>query len=307
MKNTPFSFLAKYVLAGIFFLSLAATHVRAANPDEKKTRAVDTVEQLRGVPDRLLFSQNGKWGVKDLSGNVIIEALYREITYLRGDSKVLSCRIGTDSILIRNCETGEFLSNLTFKNVCPFYEGMAVFTQDYVLWGFLDTNGDVVIEAQWNAVENFIDGIAKVVKVEEKDRRRLTQIPISIFPTPGKCGYIDKKDEYVIPLEYSTIRGFWGEKYAAFTKGTYVCDANYFSDCGDNPFPGAKWGIMDTTGKIIIPDDTYDFFYREGESNCFFVEKDGKLGYYDVEKGFIAPLGSIDTPEDLYRQLKRIE
>ena len=56
-------------------------------------------------------------------------------------------------------------------------------------YGFIDKNGKVVIEPQFDNVEDFIEGFWKV----EKD---------------GKWGFIDKNGKVVIEPQYDYVRDF---------------------------------------------------------------------------------------------------
>lgn len=89
-------------------------------------------------------------------------------------------------------------------------------------WGFIDLEGNVMIEPQFQSVENFNEGLALVVK-------------------EGKVGFIDKSGQVVVPLIYEDAESFQSS-LAIVAKDDY-------------------YGIIDRTNKVILPLE-YDFVGR---------------------------------------------
>lgn len=107
------------------------------------------------------------------------------------------------------------------------------------LCGFIDTNGNVVIEAQFDSVYSFADGLASVSKDE-------------------KWGFIDTKGNVVVPLDYDDVAVSFSEGFAAVAKED-------------------QWGFVDKTGKEVIP-LIYEYAesFHEGLA---IVLVDGKYGF----------------------------
>lgn len=128
-------------------------------------------------------------------------------------------------------------------------------------WGFMDINGKVMVEAKYNWVEPFVEGLALVV-------------------LNGKLGYINKSGEEIIPLEYEDGESFNGG-FAIVSK--------------DDLF-----GMIDRTNKIIIPlkydlvgNFMSDLALVANETAYGFINKKGELSIpmnleyaTDFEKGF---------------------
>lgn len=83
--------------------------------------------------------------------------------------------------------------------IYPFSEGLAPFSireREDARWGYIDTNGNVALEAKFDSVDKFKNGKAKVI-------------------VGGKRGVIDRTGEYVQPPEfppeaeytYTAVRG----------------------------------------------------------------------------------------------------
>ncbi|NGQ94220.1 hypothetical protein G3578_03405 [Brevibacillus sp. SYP-B805] len=108
-------------------------------------------------------------------------------------------------------------------------------------YGFIDTNGKVVIKAIYEEVSGFNEGLAAVKK-------------------NGKWGYIDKTGKEVVSPQYDAVALKFSEGFAQVQKNK-------------------KWGYVDQFGKEAIPlryEDTNSF--GEGLAH---VKKNHKVGYID--------------------------
>jgi len=97
--------------------------------------------------------------------------------------------------------------------IFAFEEGLAAFKNTEGKWGFIDTKGDIVINAQFEAVGSFNDGYAIIIQ-------------------NGKRGFINKEGKIVINPQFEHVTIF-SEGKAAF-------------------FDGKQWGYIDTKGTYII-------------------------------------------------------
>lgn len=153
-------------------------------------------------------------------------------------------------------------------------------------YGFVDLNGKVVIEPQWNEVSNpetqeigkvpgFTDGFAPVKRdgkwgwIDKTGRLFLTPFSLppnfheglSAFERDGKWGYMDTKGTVVIQPEWEEAGEFAGG-YAAIKRE-------------------GKWGGIDKTGRLVTPLGKYERLYFEPEIGLWRITVGEKCGYMD--------------------------
>jgi hypothetical protein len=163
----------------------------------------------------------------------------------------------------------------------PFSEGLARVKVNGK-WGFIDQNGEMIIDAIYSEAYNFNEGIATVVlngkfgfinskgeiAIETKyvDAGDFNE-GLAAVNSKGKWGFINKKGEEIIPFEFSAVRDFH-EGLAAVQKGGKV---GYIKQNGDfqiDPEFSAAYdfskglaiyqskgfmGYINKNGEIIIP------------------------------------------------------
>lgn len=114
-------------------------------------------------------------------------------------------------------------------------------------WGYCNKDGKVLIKPQYQDAEPFENGLA-VIKlkgkkglIDEKGHQVTSAKYDAVFPfssglakvsVDGKFGYIDRKGKEICPAEYETAEDFQ-EGFAFVRKD--------------------KWGVIDSTGKSVIP------------------------------------------------------
>lgn len=144
-------------------------------------------------------------------------------------------------------EQGELVIPCMYDEVGDFFEGFAKvkvnihddpddFFGEYDFWWFINKSGNQ-ISSMFQEVESFSEGLAAVC-------------------VDDMWGFINGKNELVIPLEYDGA-DFFFEGLAAVQKD-------------------GKWGFIDKSNKLIIPYE-YDNFYGFDEG-LNRVSKDGKWG-----------------------------
>lgn len=189
---------------------------------------------------------------------------------------------------IIDLETGEHIED--FNDVSAFSEGLARVGDIQSVWvggadlryGFVDQNGNVIVEPKYAEAGNFSEGLAKVGK-------------------DGKYGFVDKGGKVVVPLEYD-VAGDFSDGLAPVGKsgkygfvdqsGQIVIPLEYdtagdFSDGLARVWKGSKGGAINTTGQIVIPleyDEVGDFC--DGLAR---VGKDGKYGFVDKTGQVVVP------------------
>jgi hypothetical protein len=177
-----------------------------------------------------------------------------------------------------------------------FYHGLRIVRKDS-LFGFIDSDTNLVIACQYDEVSTFEYGAAQVVLA-------------------GKSGIIDPKGAYVVPLDtFDHLYGFReglavyrkeGEFGAYDLSGKKMVLSNQYQASGSRVWDGRlgvrkgnKWGFMDITGKLVIPAD-YDEIVDDGFSNGLAcVSKGGKFGAINTS-GEVVLRFEFDQAYDLW-------
>lgn len=220
------------------------------------------------------FKRNGKYGFLNKNGDVIIEPSLDEVNaesnYYKYEGWLIIIKkqnkegivykgkmvlppsyervVFSGKIFIAKEEgqykmfdlEGHFIKDLPFEHVGGFgiYKN-AEFRQNGK-YGIIDEFGNIIIEAQYDLLAPFSDGLA-------------------CFKKNRKWGYINKRNEVVIEPQFESCL-FFNDGYAKFEKDR-------------------KYGLIDTTGKIIIPPkyeacayDSEGLFRCRLEDTIFFYD-----------------------------------
>jgi len=120
-------------------------------------------------------------------------------------------------------------------------------------WGFIDTDGQLIIPTNYKSAHGFTEGLA-AVKID------------------SSWGFIDKNNRLVIEPKFDSCQPFFGNRAAVMYEGLW----GFINHAGDIRIPlqyehvkpfcegfaavsdGNKWGFIDTSNNIII-----DFIYDE--------------------------------------------
>ena len=173
--------------------------------------------EVDGVTEAFAFSEglarvckNGKWGYIDTSFKYVIAPRFR---FARSFNDGLAF-VGMSNDEFYVDKTGRKIIDDYGTNGGDFSEGLAWFRSKYTGYGFMDTDGRVVIEPQFSYPCFFKEKLA----CAESD---------------GKWGYIDRAGEFVIPPRFDEAEDFTEEGFAVVKLG-------------------GKCGLIDRTGRIII-------------------------------------------------------
>ncbi len=182
----------------------------ASTSDGKYTFEKDT-NQLVSI------SENGKYGLADSNGRVIVPCVYDNILPFFQDLARVSQNRRYGYINRR----GQVVIPIKFGEAYSFSHGLAaVSLQPEGLMGFINQNGQKVIDFKYPLVGDFSDGLATVWN-----------------GSPGhpnsRCGFIDTKGRLAISFQYERANGFRQGLAAVMQNG--------------------KWGFIDTNGNIIVP------------------------------------------------------
>lgn len=246
--------------------------------------------------------KNPKWGFINEEGSYVIPASFKDATVF---SENLAWVVTENQAPTAIDENGEVKFTLQdAETVVVFKEGLAAFSIQSkessddlnsaadsiaisngidplnILWGFVNTEGNVVIRPQFTATRNFSGGLCAVLDEE------------------GKWGYIDKEGKIVIPHQFDdagnfvdgmAVVEFDGKSGSIDEDGKYIINPQFENMIVDGDIylieQNDKWGWADRDGKIIINpqfDETLLFLGNElapvkmGD-DVGYVDKEGKI------------------------------
>ena len=191
------------------------------------------------------------YGVIDKSGKTILPCSYQpHITWLSNSCVFQDglCPVSEGGRLWGYVNTnGEIVIPYQWSSVNGFSDGMAAVKKDYK-YGYINTSGELIIPAQWTNAKDFSEGFAAV-------------------KSDDKWGFIDKTGEIIIPCQWESVYNYH-EGFAAVEKD-------------------GKWGFIDKTGEIISPcqwESVGSF-----SNGLALVKQDGKYGYIDKSGNLVIP------------------
>jgi len=179
--------------------------------------------------------------------------------------------------------------SITAQDLIPFSENKKC--------GYKDQTGKIVVEAKYDYVGKFSDGLGKVNmggtvdKELKKIAKDLKDIQIE-YVEGGKWGYVDVNGKEIIPLEYDNLcsftegivhgetngkAGFLDKKGAVVIPFTFE-KAKCMKEGLAPVLQNGKWGYINSSGKLII-DYTYDGAntFSEGISSVKIGDKWGGI------------------------------
>ena len=165
-------------------------------------------------------------------------------------------------------------------------------------WGSKNKNGDIVINAQFDDLSFFIDGMATILSGNkwgaiDKSGSFIVnpQYDSLIYDGNGlfaaklgkKWGWINKKNDIVINPQFDMIIGFNGDKLAPVQMGE-------------------KWAYIDKTGQIVInPQFAFAFGFNGKYAMVVNIDdKKVKAGFIDKEGKFAVPPMYEITENSIY-------
>ncbi|MDE7125903.1 MAG: WG repeat-containing protein, partial [Muribaculaceae bacterium] len=124
-------------------------------------------------------------------------------------------------------------------------------------WGYVDANGNKVIDYRYDEATAFLEGSAKVKKGD-------------------KWGYIGKDGKEVIKIQYTEMQPWDASGRSKVAVGGKL---------KDNVLSGAKWGYISRTGNVLLKPE-YDEIgpFKDGVAH---VVKGGKYGYIDESFNYV--------------------
>ncbi|SMF83671.1 WG containing repeat-containing protein [Paenibacillus uliginis N3/975] len=253
---------------------------------------------------------NGKYGIIDISTNYVVQPVYNMISPFSERRAIVIDGQGFKLI----DETGTVLTKRAYPFIANMQDGRSVFNVTNVgnggtsRYGYLNSQGNEVISAQYEEANDFENGRA-VVKIKDneyaligRDGRKLATYPYTYVgphgdgllafkrEAAGKYGYdgravvntaedyksnygvINKQGMFVVKPEYNDIRDLGDERLAL---GRAVDP--------EQPFLGSKYAIADWKGTVLS-----EFVYQDVSNfqddlasvsdtkQTYFIDRSGK-------------------------------
>ncbi len=174
------------------------------------------------------------------NGEMVIPPIYETGTYFNEDLALVQNEkteyyLDTEGNVVMEFDQEEFFR-------CPFQEGLACVTENGKR-GFINRDGEMVIEPRYDRVKSFSNGLASVMKGES-------------------WGYINNEGEFVIEPQYSHAQ--------SFSEGLAWVEIE------------GKWGLIDRTNQLLIePIFDYALSFHGGlalvtvEEDSWFINRSG--------------------------------
>lgn len=251
--------------------------------------------------------KDDKYGVIDKTGSLIVPCEYDWIGY--STEGMIPVKKGDKWGLVD--KTGSLVVPLEYDELGYFNEGLT-YAKKGDKWGYINKTGSIVIPLEYNVACPFSEGIALVNKDNKYfyiDKTGKIALSLDIYGFQGYLnegmlvvsnyeyehpyGCINKNGEVVVPFAYDLIYGFH----------------EGFSVVGIGRSPDTKRGVIDKTGKVIVPLGKYNWIedFKEGlavvsnertpvEYECGYIDQTGKLVIpliYDSAKSFSEGLAFV--------------
>jgi len=219
--------------------------------------------------------QNGKWGMIDQEGNVVIPLKYDTIKGYMSDRKsvVWAVKDGKHGALDRE---GNIVIPFIYDDLNPYLASNRLsYAKKDGKYGYIDTENNIVIPFIYSTAKSFWENDSLA--------------PVSIN---GKYGYIDRSGKEVIPLQYEFAERFSHPETHPLIEDNYIHLAAVVKN--------NKVGFINDSGRVVVPFE-YDAVYDlEGNSrslgsvwgafgNLIFIQKNGKWGVLDLKGDEIVP------------------
>lgn len=206
--------------------------------------------------NRFYATLNGKKGVINLKNEIIIPIEYEDIYYLTKNRIVL--KIGLDRFIIINEQNKQIC-----KTIFEVIDTKTYFSKNPTLysaklngkWGFIDKNGNVVIDFKYTHTYNILGSDEKYIGVSIDKLNTNT------------LGLIDKDENQILPFEYE------------FPYLAYIDNDRFIVS------KNGKCGIIDRNNNVIanfIFDDIFPICLAKSEVKQYYQARvDDKYGFID--------------------------
>ena len=256
------------------------------------------------------------YGFIDTKGNVVIPHQFRNASspFKGGIAPIITLN-GKHGYV--NREGKVFAQGVSKISFHPDSEGLLKYDKDNK-FGFIDTNGNIVIEPQFEDISEFSEGLAAVklnnnwgyinksgkivinCRFENAMDFKEGLAPVKAF---GRWGFIDKTGKTVIKVQYYGAKCFseglaavsqekrgygYIDKHNKLVIGYQYGHGDFFKEGLAIVGLNAKKGIVDKKGRTVSK-SVYDRIEPFSEGLAV-VQKGTKFGYIDKEGNTVIPL-----------------
>ena len=211
----------------------------------------------------IIVSENYKYGLLDMQGEIICEPLYDNIRPLR-NGNVIVCKEKSWSLINRQ---GEILKNLEYDKIESFDDGFAVVTLGGK-YGIIDESGNVLGELKYDKIRSLV---SESRYGEEDKFAEYFEACVE-----GKWGFLNKQGKEMSPFVYDEIQmsdfeggfirvcknGKWGyvnDKFEEMCEFVYEFDWRYFLRLGDKLYKPNADGVLEEYEKKPVDDNDLPF------------------------------------------------
>lgn len=248
-------------LVSIMMFTACGAGVNTAQPDNTGAKSSDTEDECKGpYPALLSYVGDRKWGYIDETGKFVINPRFSSADRFQSNGLAIAGQQGKFGIINRN---GTFIVEPKYEYMEEFAEGLAV-AQKGSVYTVLNEKGQIVYDSP-DYIGTFSDGRAVIEKRVSSEKLlygyidtsgNMVIIPRYKYATPfengravvkldtGECAIIDRNGAALKTFDYSLMNDL-SEGLAEFM-----------------PAQGKKWGYVDENGKVVISPkfiDTYPF------------------------------------------------
>lgn len=252
------------------------------NSDKVKTSDNMVVDSQFGYK---IAHKDGKMGMLNEQGAVIIDFKYHSLRF-SNDGKTLVGRHYDTGLMGFLDTTGKEILPFQYRKAGAFSEGLAGVSLDGKKMGFINTQGQWVIQPQYDwgvtAQYEFTNGAVVVYKKAPKEITNPLNKQTTTIQMP-QSAVINTRNEMIVPFgKYEDIdsfrEGLARVEVKVPSEGTF--------DNGKMDL-GRRFGFIDTRGKLIIPTQYYDAAsFREGLANVAIKDK---YGFIDKQGNTVIP------------------
>ena len=218
----------------------------------------------------IIKNADGKYGIVDYSNAQILEAKYDSIEKVYGNDMYVVNLNGKQKVVNKSGNDVLTTGFDSIKQILANQENAVIFVKSNK-FGVMNTSGEVVIESQYDSLEE-------------------TKVGTFIANKDGKYGIININKEEKLPFEYTSIS--FNEKADLYVAEDSNFNSKILNSNLDVKASGILLEIKETKGYLKLRVDNvnkyYNFKFEEKQESDIFTnrtlflsKKDGKYGYVD--------------------------
>lgn len=209
---------------------------------------------------RAIFAESNSegtylYGYLDKEGNEVVTPTFLNAYDFTNGKALVQIKENEFALINHN---GEIIQTYPFAFMMGYSEGIIPFKKTFNdKWGYVDENGRILLEPQYESAQPFQSNRA-IVNMNEG--------------IENQYGLIDKHGNFLIPPKYNDIRQLGAQRVAV---GIAINP--------NEPYVGSRYAIADTNGQLLS-EFVYDYVgdYKDGLSfastnqRTFFIDRSGK-------------------------------